>query len=49
MATEKDGQSGDEVVLPGQGGVDDRVGDAHQLHVEQQRKEEKGDLLLGER
>jgi len=44
----KGGQGSDEIRIPGQPGVDDGVGDAHHLHVEQQREEEEGDFSQGQ-
>ena len=42
------GENGHGIFQSRESGVDHRVGDAHQLDVEQQGKEEKGNVLLGQ-
>ena len=45
----REGGKGDDLLGgAGEEGVDDRVRDAHQLHIEEHRQEENGDLPLGE-
>ena len=44
----KAGEDGNGILQPRESGVDHRVGDAHQLDVEQQGKKEKGNVLLGQ-
>ena len=42
------GQNHDSIIQASQSCIDDRMGDAHQLDVEQQGKEEEGNGLLGQ-
>ncbi len=44
----KSGEDHNSIVQPGKPGVDNRMGNTHQLDIKQQWEKEKGDVFLGQ-